>query len=223
MAYRVVAPAVKRAASHSDGPEDQDQLFPGWPPALRCDKLTVKKGERIYAEGEKPAFVYKVVTGAVRGVKFLPDGRRQIVVFHLPGDVFGLDGTGSRQSMTKEAVTETELLVFKRRTFEHLAVRDNWVGRQLRRLLARNLEQAREHILLLGRKTATEQVSDFLADMDRRLGSAEVDRLPMSRLDIADYLGLTIETVSRAISQLKAKGVVVRPSRFRSRRWDRRF
>ena len=201
---------MKSAASHSKGRGEQDELFPGWPPALRCDKLTVKKGERIYAEGEKPAFVYKVLAGAVRGLKLLPDGRRQIVVFHLPGDVFGLDETGSRRSMAKEAVTQTELLVVKRRAVEHLAMRDTWIGRQLRRLLARNLEQAREHILLLGRKTATERVRDFLAEMDRRL-PAEVDRLPMSRLDIADYLGVTIETVSRTISQLKAEGVVVRP------------
>jgi CRP/FNR family transcriptional regulator, nitrogen fixation regulation protein len=125
--------------------------------------------------------------------------------------------------MAQEAVTQTELLVVKRRAVQHLAMRDTWIGRQLRRRLACDLEQAREHIVLLGRMTATERVRDFLAQMNRRLRSAEMDRLPMSRLDMADYLGVTIETVSRTISQLKAEGMVVRPGPIISRRWDGTF
>ena len=104
------------------------------------------------------------------------------------------------------------MLVFKRGTLEHFATREIAVARQLWSLTARNLDHAEEHMLLLGRKTAAEKVATFLLEMDERMRPSGGINLPMSRRDIADYLGLTLETVSRTISQLQSEGMVTRPT-----------
>ena len=99
-------------------------------------------------------------------------------------------------------------MVFKRRTLETLATRDVEVARQLWALTARSLDHAEEHMLLLGRKSAPERVASFLLEMDARMQLSGAINLPMTRRDIADYLGLTLETVSRTVSQLQAEGTV---------------
>jgi CRP/FNR family nitrogen fixation transcriptional regulator len=181
-------------------------LFDGSPELLGT-RMSYGRDEEIYGEAEEAEFVYKVVSGAVRTYKVLDDGRRQIGAFHLPGDLFGFE-SGVAHRLTAEAVTDTTALVFKRRTLEHLATRNIEVARQLWSLTARNLDHAEEHMLLLGRKTATERVAAFILEMDRRMQSTGAISLPMTRRDIADYLGLTLETVSRTISQLQAEGTV---------------
>jgi CRP-like cAMP-binding protein len=178
-------------------------------PELVGAKLIYARDEEIYGEAEEAEFVYKVVSGAVRTYKLLSDGRRQIGAFHLPGDLFGLESSATHK-LTAEAVTDTVVLVFKRRTLEHFAMRDIAVARQLWSLTARSLDHAEEHMLLLGRKTAAEKVAAFLLEMDGRMRPTGAISLPMTRRDIADYLGLTLETVSRTISQLQAEGVVER-------------
>ena len=161
----------------------------------------------IYGEGERVESFYKVVSGAVRTYKLLSDGRRQIGAFHFAGDLFGFEA-GDVHRFTAEAVTESTVLVFKRRTLERLAARDLDVARWLWALTARNLDHAQEHMMLLGRKTATERVAAFLLEMDECMQPAGAITLPMSRRDIADYLGLTLETVSRTMSQLQGEGAV---------------
>lgn len=161
--------------------------------------------EEIYGEDEPAEFVYKVISGAVRAYKLLPDGRRQIGAFHLAGDLFGLEAS-ERHQLTAEAVVETKVVLLKRRTLETLATRDVQVAYALWTAAADHLRSAEGRMLLLGRKTALERVATFLVEMDDRCGKQGKIDLPMTRRDIADYLGLTLETVSRALSQLRASG-----------------
>src|SRR5262245_15803041 len=154
-------------------------------------RMSVHRNAEIYGEGEPATQLYKVVSGIVRTCRFLIDGRRQIGGFYLPGDTFGLETT-AEHTCSAEAVTDVDLLVIK--TGEP--------SLQLWDLLGRELRRTQDHVLLLA-KTAPERVATFLLDMARRIRSRDEVELPMSRQDIADYLGLTIETVSRTLTQLE--------------------
>jgi CRP-like cAMP-binding protein len=181
-------------------------LFEHCPPIF-CAKASYKKNEMIYAEGEEAASVYKVVSGAVRVQKDLSGGCRQIIAFHLPGDLFGF-GTSSFRSFTAKAITKTEVLEINRHTLERLAKRNVTVGQRLRALRDRDLDRAQELLWWLGRKSAPERVAAFLNEMSQRMRSTGYVSLPMTRRDIADHLGLREETVSRAVTQLKAQGMI---------------
>ncbi|MGJ4859712.1 helix-turn-helix domain-containing protein [Labrys sp. KB_33_2] len=176
-------------------------------PALLGTIHTYDKGEEIYGDDEPANYVYEVVSGAVRTCKLLDDGRRQIGAFHLPGDIFGLE-LDSTHRMTADAVVDTTVRLVRRRSLEAAALSDIGVANALRTLTSRDLRHAEDHMILLGRKTALERVVTFLLEMDRRLAVAGMLELPMCRRDIGDYLGLTLETVSRVISLLHAKGVL---------------
>jgi CRP/FNR family nitrogen fixation transcriptional regulator len=143
----------------------------------------------------------------VRSYKLLSDGRRQIGAFHLAGDIFGLEN-GSEHRFTAEAIVDTTVRLIKRQSLELVAESDAMVARNLLSMTTSNLQHAEDHMLLLGRKTSLERVAAFLLEMDKRLSGVNVMALPMSRRDIADYLGLTLETVSRAISHLHDLGVL---------------
>jgi len=170
-------------------------------------QFSYRAEEEIYGEDEPAEFVYKVVSGAVRSYKLLADGRRQIGAFHLPGDLFGLEAS-NRHQLTAEAVVETKVVLLKRRTLEALAAQDVQIAYKLWTAAAENLRSAESRMLLLGRKTAQERVASFLVEMDDRCGGKGMINLPMSRRDVADYLGLTLETVSRAISQMRSSGLL---------------
>jgi CRP/FNR family transcriptional regulator, nitrogen fixation regulation protein len=165
------------------------------------------RGAEIFGEAEPAEYVYQVVEGAVRSYKLLSDGRRQIGAFHLVGDMFGLEN-GSAHRFTAEAIVDTTVRLAKRVSLEHVAEEDATVARDLLDMTTSNLQHAENHMLLLGRKTSLERVAAFLLEMDGRLNAAGVMALPMSRRDIADYLGLTLETVSRALSCLHEKGIL---------------
>jgi CRP/FNR family nitrogen fixation transcriptional regulator len=168
------------------------------------------RNAEIYGENEPADYLYKVVNGAVRTYKVLNDGRRQIGSFYLPGDMFGLE-IGDEHTFSAEAVVDCKILVIKRSALVALAGRDTSVARQLWTMAAAELQRAQDHIMLLI-KTAQERVAGFLMEMSaRNAGTAEVE-LPMSRLDIADYLGLTIETVSRTLTQLENSGAIAVPT-----------
>jgi CRP/FNR family nitrogen fixation transcriptional regulator len=143
----------------------------------------------------------------VRSYKLLRDGRRQIGAFHLVGDIFGLENGGTHR-FTAEAIVETSVRLIRRRGLEVVAETDAIVSRNLLKMTTRNLQHAENHLLLLGRKTSLEKVAAFLLEMDKRLTAAGVMALPMSRRDIADYLGLRLETVSRALSRLQGARVL---------------
>jgi CRP/FNR family nitrogen fixation transcriptional regulator len=164
----------------------------------------------IYGENESAEYLYKVVSGVVRTYKVLNDGRRQIGSFYLPGDIFGLE-FGGEHTFSAEAVADSKIQVIKRSAVIALAARNKEVARQLWRMTATELQHAQDHIMLLV-KTARERVVGFLLEMaERNLGASEFD-LPMSRQDMADYLGLTIETVSRTVSQLENSGAIAVPT-----------
>jgi CRP/FNR family nitrogen fixation transcriptional regulator len=166
-----------------------------------------RRGAEIFGESEPADYVYQVAEGAVRSYKLLSDGRRQIGAFHLVGDIFGLEN-GPAHRFTAEAIVDTTVRLVKRVSLEQVAEADALVARDLLSMTTSNLQHAENHMLLLGRKTSLERVAAFLLEMDRRLSPAGVMALPMYRRDIADYLGLTLETVSRALSCLHEKGII---------------
>jgi CRP/FNR family nitrogen fixation transcriptional regulator len=174
----------------------------------------------IYGEDEPVEYFYQVVSGAVRTYKLLSDGRRQIGAFHLPGDMFGLEA-GSMHRFSAEAVAQSTIRVAGRSAINGMAARDVDLARELWALTAEKLQHAEDHMLLLGRKTAEERLASFLLEMAKRANNGSVVELPMSRQDIADYLGLTIETVSRTFTQLEGKAAIELPSSRRINLRDR--
>jgi CRP-like cAMP-binding protein len=171
--------------------------------------MTFPRNAEIYGENEPADYLYKVVSGTVRTYKVLSDGRRQIGAFYLPGDIFGLE-MGEEHTFSAEAISDCKVLVIKRSAVVGLAARDNDVARQLWDLTGRELRRVQDHILLLI-KTAQERVASFLLEMASRMPGNIVE-LPMSRQDIADYLGLTIETVSRTLTNLESAAAIELPS-----------
>jgi CRP/FNR family transcriptional regulator, nitrogen fixation regulation protein len=172
--------------------------------------ISFTRNEEIYGENEPADYLYKVVSGAVRTYKVLSDGRRQIGAFYLPGDMFGFE-TGAVHSFSAEAISNARVLVIKRSMVAALAARDHAMAQQLLGVTTRELARAQNHIMLLI-KTAQERVAAFLLEMaDRVAGGNEVD-LPMSRQDIADYLGLTIETISRTLTHLENAAAIALPT-----------
>lgn len=175
--------------------------------ALSGARIRYERNAEIFGEGDETEFVYRVVSGAVRIGKVLVDGRRQISAFHLPGDLFGLEA-GEEHRFTAEAVVDSEVLLVKRRAVLALAARDAEFAATLWVIAAADLGRAQDHMTLLGRKSAVERVAAFLLEMAERRHSADIVELPMSRYDIADYLGLTIETVSRTLSHLEDRATI---------------
>lgn len=171
------------------------------------------QNSEIYGENEPADYVYKVLSGTVRTYKVLNDGRRQVGAFYLPGDVFGLE-IGDEHTFSAEAITDSSILVVKRSAVIAQAARDNGVARELWAATARELRRTQDHLLLLI-KNAQERVASFLLEMADRSQTGGAIELPMSRQDIADYLGLTIETVSRTLTHFETAAAIELP---RSRR-----
>jgi CRP/FNR family nitrogen fixation transcriptional regulator len=169
------------------------------------------RNAEIFGQDEPSDYLYKVVSGAVRTYKLLDDGRRQIGGFYLPGDIFGLEA-GAEHCFTAEAISDSAILVVKRSALVALASRQVDLARELWALTARELARVQNLMLTLGRKTAQERVASFLLEMAGRSANHEAVELPMSRQDIADYLGLTIETVSRTLTQLENAAAIALPS-----------
>jgi CRP/FNR family transcriptional regulator, nitrogen fixation regulation protein len=172
--------------------------------------MSFSRNTEIYGENEPADYLYKVVSGSVRTYKIFDDGRRQIGGFYFPGDMFGLEHGESHQ-FSAEAIENCVVLVVKRSALVALAERDGDIARQLWAYTAAELQRVRAHMLLLI-KSAEQRVACFLIEMASRRSSHEVVELPMSRQDIADYLGLTIETVSRTLTHLEAKAAIALPT-----------
>ena len=168
------------------------------------------RNAEIYGESESADYLYKVVSGTVRTYKILTDGRRQIGAFYLPGDIFGLE-SGDEHAFSAEAITNCTVLVIKRSAVVALAARDNSVAQQLWAMTSRELRRVQDHVLLLI-QTAQERVAGFLLEMANRATVGNAVELSMPRQDIADYLGLTIETVSRMLTVLEKSAAIELPS-----------
>ena len=171
-------------------------------------QIVLAKGEELFAEGDEAEFFYQVVSGAIRSYKLLSDGRRQIDAFHLRGDIFGLEA-GSNHRFSAEAVGGATVIGYRRSRLSALIEDDAAFRDRIMTATLRSLERAQDHMLLLGRKTAQEKMATFLLDMAERLSKDDEHfELPMQRSDIADHLGLTIETVSRTLTQFARSGLI---------------
>lgn len=200
-----VTPIVGRAIGKTD---QRDAL--GQTMQLMGALMFYPRNSEIFGDNEPADYVYKVVSGAVRTYKILNDGRRQIGGFYLPGDIFGLQ-FADEHVFSAEAITDTKVLVIKRTALTALAGRDAAVSKELFTLTSRELQRVQDRMLLLV-KSARERVASFLLEMAERACANNTVELPMSRQDIADYLGLTIETVSRTLTGLESAAAIELPA-----------
>ena len=154
----------------------------------------------IYVQGEAAGTLYRIEFGAVRIYRLLADGRRQVVAFHIAGETFGFEA-GKVRSFFAESIVSTGLTTVD---VDH----DGRYSSQLMELALREMIRAQQHLLVVGKQNALEKLAVFLVDLAERQGDLEVIDLPMTRTDIGDYLGMTIETVSRSLSKLRAEGIL---------------
>lgn len=169
-------------------------------------------GEPLFHQGDPAECVFSLTSGVIKLNSILPDGRRQVIAFLFPGDFLGLE-TGDRHAFSAEAVGNAKLCRFLKSRFEHFAGRYPALAAARYRRTASELALAHQKIVMLGRKTAAERLASFLCDIHRRTGVGEADGvklvpLPMKRSDIADYLGLTKETVSREFTRLRTSRII---------------
>lgn len=168
--------------------------------------------ESIFVQGETAEAVYTITAGMVRLYKLLPDGRRQIVGFALPGDFLGL-AMRDAYGLSADAVDAVTVCAFSRSAYSALVDAKPHLLRRLHEYATHELTLAHEQMTLLGRRNAEERLVCFLLAMRERwarLGRCTTTiALPMSRQDIADFLGLTIETVSRTFSKLVRERMIL--------------
>lgn len=178
-----------------------------------------RRDAEIYAQDDGVEFLYRVTSGVVRTTHLAADGRRQVGDFYYAGDLFGLE-PGPDHQFAAEALTDCEVQMLRQATVRKFAG-DAALDRAVLNATRRQLQRMQAHLLLLGRKGAREKVAAFLMAMADSQADVAAD-LPMTRQDIADYLGLTIETVSRMLTQLQSQSIVEFPSqrRFRIKRLE---
>ena len=161
-----------------------------------------RRDTEVFGQGGSADYLYEVRTGAVRSYTLLEDGRRQIGSFFFPGDVFGIEA-GLNHQFSTDAIIDSDIVLVKWSAAHAIAAHDLQFVYKLQIITAEQLRHAQEHSVLLGCMNARERMATFLLDMGRRYGLAgDLIELIMSRQDIADYLGLTIETVSRRLSEM---------------------
>jgi CRP/FNR family transcriptional regulator len=168
--------------------------------------------QSVFHEGDAAKRVFMVTAGALKLYTLLPDGRRQITGFMFPGDFLGVS-VDEEYAFTVEALEDSELWWFSREAFDRFIGNHPQVERELYRLAAHELAEAQRQMVLLGRKSAAERLASFFLSLleraERASGTTERSfDLPMTRLDIADYLGLTKETVSRMLAHLRGRGLI---------------
>src|SRR5438270_4379580 len=183
-------------------------------------RLSFSRNDEIYGEGDSSEYWYQVISGTVRICKLLADGRRHIAEFCFGGDCFGIDSAGKRV-YSAEAVDDVVVMRFRRGATEQLVDENPVVARLLRDSMLRDLTNAHGRTLLLGRMTAPERVAAFLLEMFDRRDRTKALGLPMSRNDLADYLGLTVETVCRTLSTFRREGIIAVPNPHRIELLDR--
>ena len=175
--------------------------------------VSMDAGTVVIDEGEDADHLFNVTRGAIRVYKLLPDGRRQVTGFLFPGDFLGLSNAGhDTYAYSAEALVESDLCRFPREKLEVVIEENTNLEKRLLRMAANELAVAQDQMVLLGRKTARERVASFFLSLSERAvkrgQAANPISVPMSRTDIADYLGLTTETVSRTITQLKTENLI---------------
>jgi CRP/FNR family nitrogen fixation transcriptional regulator len=211
--YRVAAAATKRRVAVDI--EIQKLSFVG--EGYRCSlpaigsTLNFAENQEIYGEGDDAVLFFRVALGVVRTCTFLSDGRRQIDAFYLPGNVFGLE-VGAEHGLSAEAVCNSTVISYRRRDLETLAAHNEEFSHQLFSYAMQSLARAQQHAVLLGRRCAVEKMAAFLTEWAGYSPKSDFLTLEMPRQDIADYLGLSIETVSRTFAQLEGKALIEIPT-----------
>jgi CRP/FNR family nitrogen fixation transcriptional regulator len=183
-------------------------------------RLQFSPGQEIYAAGEQGSGWYKVIRGTVRICKFLADGRRHIAEFCFAGDVFGCDGEGL-SDFSAEAVDAIAAIRFSNAAAERLIDGSPELARHWREIMLKRLAMAQNRSLRLGRMTARERVASFLLELAERQDAGVHIQLAMARCDLADHLGLTVETVCRVLSDLKRRRLIALPNAHRIELVDR--
>jgi len=178
--------------------------------ALQRGPIHFRRNNVIACEGVAADYIFMVVSGVVRSCKTFQNGSRNVVAFYLPGDLFGWDD--QKCTLSVEAATDAMVLFIKRSGLLSLAARESRVSGFLLAIATDELRRAQEHGLLMSR-SAKCRLAAFLTDLSNRMGKTGSINLPMSQQDIADHLGLTIETLSRNITELERSGVIARASR----------
>lgn len=186
-------------------------------PVPRRETPQIKRlaaGEALFFEGDDASFVYEVLEGVIRTSKVLCDGRRLVVSFNFPGELVGISHDEC-QHATCEAIAPAKVAVIRRSTLSTIIKDRPEFAEQLLQFTAESLNSMQDHFLVLGRKCASEKIASFLLALAEREPISESGsvsfRLPMTRSDIADFLGLTIETVSRNLTVLKSEHVIDLP------------
>ena len=198
-------PVVPFAGAANDTPTLKD-LFTGQPTE------TFAAGEALFWEGDQAGHIFDVLEGALRVYRIMSDGRRAIMGFIHPGEVLGVSFQ-NRYLFTAEAVTDVKIRRFARGRFFTMINESPALRPQLFAILCDEMSAAQDQMLLLGRKTAEERVVSFLLAIHRKSGTGGEIEVPMSRQDMADYLGLTMETVSRMMTSLNRRGLIATGAR----------
>jgi CRP-like cAMP-binding protein len=169
-----------------------------------------RRGQEICGQDRPADTWFRLISGAARRSVVRIDGRRQIVDLLLPGDVFGFSAAPEYDYAVEAVAEGTRTACYPRRRVEHLADADPRLARELRELAFAAISRLQAQLVLIGRVTAREKVGSFLVELGSRLTNSHSDRveLPISRYDIADYLALSVETVSRSLTELKQRGLI---------------
>jgi CRP/FNR family nitrogen fixation transcriptional regulator len=167
-------------------------------------------GDPIYRSGEPAEFWYRILSGTCRKCAYSPDGSRHIVDFLRPGDFFGFDAQNVHLFSAEAIACDTKIARYPRHSAEQVADSDPQVARRIREMAFGSVLRVERRLVILGRATALEKVSSFLLEMADRFRTRPIGpvTLPMSRYDIADYLAMATETVSRALTNLRQEGVI---------------
>jgi len=170
-------------------------------------RSAIRRGRQIYEEGDAADHWFELLGGMAYTVKRLRDGRRQIAAFLQPGDFFGFE-TAARYGLAAEALTDVVVMRYSRQRTEMLALIHPTLGRRLREVAYESLGAAQSRLVMLGRMTAPERIAQFLLERLERSADGQTIELVMSRAQISDYLGLTIETISRSMGAFKRAGLI---------------
>jgi CRP/FNR family nitrogen fixation transcriptional regulator len=209
--------AFFNASSHHQSARLETEFHESWsdeglPEAMEALATPKRchRGQGLYGREEPVEYWYRVMSGMMRKTAIMSDGRRRIVDFLLPGDFFGFSAQDERDFDVEAVIEGTVLACYPRHRIEVLADSDVEVGRHVRRLTVKALCRLQSRILVLGHTTSLEKVNAFLIEMGQRNheDSSPAVVLPMSRYDIADYLALSVETVSRALTTLTRRGSI---------------
>lgn len=184
--------------------------FPHHAPTTSPQTRRQTVGTHLFREGDEAEHVYEIKSGVLRLTRVLENGRRQVIAFGLPGDIIGFPN-GELHHTDCDVVATAEVIAHRRAELES-GGGDPDTHRRLLRAALREISAMQDHFMMLARKSAMEKVASFLVVLSQRtgapLGNYTTFMLPMSRADIADFLGLTIETVSRMFSQLRKDGTI---------------